>query len=88
MMSILESKGKPDNETIVSEHDGCGESDYSAPARALRWIVIRFFKIVEVIIKLFGAIYYGVKTIAVLLFHYFVWPHPIYLGRHMFRRRR
>jgi len=65
-----------------------GEHEYSAPVRILRWSVIHFFKIVEGIIRLFGMIYYGAKTMAVLLFHSFVWPYPIYFRGHRFYYRR
>jgi hypothetical protein len=27
-------------------------------------------------------IYYGIKTMAVLLFHFFIWPYPIFLRWH------
>jgi hypothetical protein len=85
MMSISESNGTPEKKTITSEPRS-GKSDYSAPVRALRWFVIRFFKIVEGIIRLFGLIYYGVKTVAVLLFRYFIWPYPIYFRRFRMHR--
>mgnify|MGYP001765827745 CR=1 FL=1 len=62
--------------------DKKGEHEYSLPARILRWFIIRLFKIVEGIIRLFGAIYYGIKTAAVLLFRFFVWPYPIFFRRH------
>lgn len=87
MMSILESNGTAEEKGETSASTS-GASEYSAPARALRWFVIHFFKVIEGIIRLFALIYYGVKTIAILLFRYFVWPHPIYFGRHMFKRRR
>jgi hypothetical protein len=58
-----------------------GESEYSAPVRVLRWFVIHLFKVVEGIIRLFGLIYYGLKTMVMLVFRFF-WPYPLYFRRH------
>jgi hypothetical protein len=55
--------------------------EHSAPARALRWFVISFFKVVEGIIRLFSLIYYGLKTVVTLIFRFF-WPYPVYFRRH------
>ena len=59
-----------------------GKQERSLPVRILRWFVIHFFKVVESIIRLFGIIYYGIKTMVVLLFHSLVWPYPIFFRRH------
>jgi len=58
-----------------------GEHEYPAPVRVLRWFVIHFFKVIEGIIRLFSLIYYGLKTVAVLVFRFF-WPYPLYFRRH------
>ena len=58
-----------------------GEQGHSLPVRILRWFVIHFFKIVEGIIRLFGLIYYGLRTVAVPVFHFF-WPYPVHFRRH------
>jgi hypothetical protein len=70
----------------TGEKEGAAESkpskkEYSFPVRILRWFAISFFKIVEGIIRLFGMIYYGLKTIVTLVFRFF-WPYPIYFRRH------
>jgi len=80
MMSILESNGTAERKDEASASLS-GASEHSAPARAVRWVVIRFFKIVEGIIKLLGAVYYGLKTIVTLVFRFF-WPYPLIFRRH------
>ena len=77
----MEARGAT-REKEVAAKPKTGEQEHSLPVRILRWFVIHFFKIVEGIIRLFGMIYYGTKTMAVLLFHFFIWPYPIYFRRH------
>jgi hypothetical protein len=78
---MAETKGTTVNKEVAAETKP-GEQEYSIPVRILRWFIISFFKIVEGIIRLFGMIYYGIKTMAVLLFRFFVWPYPIFFRRH------
>jgi hypothetical protein len=85
MMSISESNGTAE-EKVTASASRSGASEYSAPVRVLRWLVVHFFKVIEGIIRLFGLIYYGVKTMAVLLFRYFIWPYPIFFRRFRIRR--
>ncbi len=78
MTEEKETKGEKSGDATIKTD----EQEHSLPVRILRWFVIHFFKIVEGIIRLFGIIYYGIKTIAVLLFHAFIWPYPIIFRRH------
>jgi len=78
-MAMTEERG------ITEEKSGtakAGEQRHSLPIRILRWFIIHFFKAIEGIIRLFGIIYYGIKTMVVLLFHSLVWPYPIFFRRH------
>ena len=80
MMSISESNGTAGEKDVISPSPS-GASEHSAPARALRWFVIHFFKIVEGIIRLFSLIYYVLKTIVTLVFRFF-WPYPLIFRRY------
>jgi hypothetical protein len=77
---MVEAKGTTVNKEGAAAPK-TGESEHSAPVRVLRWFVISFFKVVEGIIHLFGLIYYGLKTIVMLVFRFF-WPYPLYFRRH------
>lgn len=77
---MAEAREATEKKEIAAESK-TGESEYSAPVKIIRWFVIYFFKIVEGIIHLFGLIYYGLKTIFILVFRFF-WPYPIYFRRH------
>ncbi len=68
-------------EEEVTAKPKTGEQEHSLLVKILRWFVIHFFKIIEGIIRLFGLIYYGLKTIVTLVFRFF-WPYPLYFRRH------
>lgn len=80
MMLILESNRKAEEEVTASTSPSVA-SEYSAPARVLRWLVINFFKVIEGIIRLSMLIFYGIKTIVTLVFRFF-WPYTLILWRH------
>jgi hypothetical protein len=63
------------------------EYGYSAPVRAFRWFVIRFFRIIEGLIRLIILICYGLKTMIALVFRYF-YPYPIHFRNRIFLRRK
>jgi hypothetical protein len=77
---MSEAKGTTVNKEGAAEPKP-GVHEYSVLQRVLRWLVIHFFKVIEGIIRLCSLIYYGLKTMVMLVFRFF-WPYPVYFRRH------